>query len=289
MKTERERVSGTSGRPAPKVQPDHGGSIHVELISIGRELLRGLVADTNAQTLAEKLSRRGALIHRITVVDDNEKAITAAIREALDRSPNMVITTGGLGPARDDRTLSALAEVLCRPLKTNVEAKSMVETAYGRLARSKVIKSAGLTRAREKNCLLPVGSIPVPNPTGIAPGVISRLAGGCAVLCLPGQPHQMKAVLEAALPLLKDVTPHAEVARREIESPTPDEAELQGLLEQLGEEFPAVWITSHPAASRKKDSKFVVTLEASADTHEHALSAVNAAQRRLLAIASGAR
>jgi len=278
-----------SGLPPPKVRPDRVGPVHVELISIGRDLLRGRTTDSNSQYLAERITRRGGQVQRVTVVDDDEQAIGTAIREALGRNPHLLVTSGGLGPARDDRTLAAVANVLQRPLTMHTQAKAMVEAAYQDLARARFVPSGGLNLAREKLCRLPIGSEAVPNPRGVAPGCICRLPGGSAILCLPGRPDDMRATLEEALPLLKGVTPHNELAQREIESPTPDEAELRPLLEQLADEFPAVWISSHPSGSRKKGSKIMITVEATAPTKEEANQAVSAAQRRLIALAAGPR
>ncbi len=59
-----------SAQPAPKVRPQRGGPVRVELISIGRELLRGRIADGNAQKVSRFFTQKGAIIRRITVVDD---------------------------------------------------------------------------------------------------------------------------------------------------------------------------------------------------------------------------
>jgi len=262
--------------------------VGVEIVSIGRDLLRGDTLDSNAATIAAMLLRHGAAVHRITTVDDDEEAIAAAVREALERNPTLLVTSGGLGPASDDRTLEGVARTLGKPLTLNADARAMVETAYRRLAASKLVSSSGLNYDREKPCLLPIGTIPLKNNLGIAPGVLCRLSGGAAVLCLPGRPDEMKAMLKATIPLLEDLLPEAFLARREIESPSPDEAAVRKMLEKLKSEFPAMWITSRPAASRKKSGRVVILLEASADTREEAEAAIGTAQRRLFALATGA-
>ena len=84
--------------------------MHVELITIGDELLLGFTVDTNGAFLARKLAERGVSIARRTSVGDTMDAIVAAVREALDRT-GAVITTGGLGPTSDDLSRDAVAEV----------------------------------------------------------------------------------------------------------------------------------------------------------------------------------
>jgi len=260
----------------------------VEIVSIGRELLRGRVSDTNGAWLAEWFSRRGALVHRIVVVDDTERAVTSAVSEALQRGTHLVLTTGGLGPAVDDRTLAAVSDALHVPLAVQPPARDLVESAYARLERQKKVARGGLTAAREKMAALPVGSEPVPNPMGIAPGMLARLPGGSAVLCLPGAPEEMRATFAEAVPRLRDLTPRGAVAQREVETPTADESALLPLLERLTAEYPNVWVQSRPAESGRREARSLVTLEAVAPTKNEAESVVETALRRLLALAAGA-
>jgi molybdenum cofactor synthesis domain-containing protein len=255
------------------------------VISVGRELLRGQVADLNAKTIAEFVSRRGGLVHRMTVVDDNARAIAGAVREALARNPHLVITSGGLGPAGDDLTLSGVAEVLGQPLSISQPARKMVEEAYLRLYQAKQVKSAALTQAREKMCLIPIGSQPVPNGIGIAPGVICKLPGGAAVVSLPGIPDEMIHVLENAVAMLQELTAEVHTAKRELEAPTPDESSLIELIRMLSSEFPGLWISSRTLKAGKRGVSVVITLEATASTEDEANAVVSGAQRRLLTLA----
>jgi nicotinamide-nucleotide amidase len=277
----------TDETTAPRVLPDRSGPVRIEIISIGRELVRGRVADANARKIAAHFNASGGRIGRITVVDDDLEMITRVFRETLERNPHLVVSSGGLGPAPDDLTLAAISATLKLPLSINPVAKTMVEEAYQHLARTKVIASGGMNLAREKMCRLPVGSTPVTNRFGLSPGVLCRLAAGAAVLCLPGKPNEMKAVLEEAVPLLKEIAPREHIAHHEIESPTPDESSLKPLLEKLHDEFPAVWITSHPSRSRKKGARVMISFESTAASQKEAETAANLAIRKLLALASG--
>ena len=274
--------------PAPKVRPEHRvGPLHAEVIAVGREILRGRTADTTTRYLAQFLSLRGAVVHRITIVDDNDRAISEAVTEAFVRGARLVVTTGGLGPTDDDRTLGAVADALRLPLAIHAEAREMVESAYRRLQERRVLSGTGLTAAREKMCALPLGSEPVPNTVGTAPGVITRLPGGAAVLCLPGVPDETRSVFDAAVPLLKELAPKGAVARRDVETPTADESALKPLLDRICEEFPFVWVKSYAPGFRKKESRILVTLEASAATQKEADSMVEGALRLLLSASGG--
>jgi molybdenum cofactor synthesis domain-containing protein len=278
-----------SSTPAPKVVHERRGALHVEIVTVGREILRGRIEDAHGSWLASELCRRGALVHRITTVDDSERSVAAAVSEALGRGAHLVVTTGGLGPTLDDRTLTGVSQALRLPLALHPEARRMVERAYARLTQSKEVASAGLTAAREKMCSLPIGCEAVENAAGVAPGMLVRLTGGGAVLCLPGVGEEMKAVFGAALGRLKGLLPSGVGAQREIESPTKDESALRPWLDRVAGEYPNVWIKTHPAGFGRRKTNVIVSIESFAATRKEADALVDGALRRLLALAGGGR
>ena len=278
-----------STESVPRPTPRRDGPFHVELISIGRDLLRGQASDTNARTLATTLSRRGALVHRMTIVDDKPEAIAAALRESLARHPHLVISTGGLGPASDDHTVEAMSAALSRPLVENAGAREQVEAAYRRMIQARQVMGSGMTLAREKLCRLPMGATALSNEKGIAPGVLLRLPGGATVVGLPGRPSEMESSWSAALEALNDVLPKGASIRREVEAPTADESELRELLELLSKEHPGVWLSTRPAGARRNQHRAVISLEAVADDSRQATTLVEAALQRLLQLAQTSR
>jgi nicotinamide-nucleotide amidase len=94
--------------------------MNIELLTIGAELLLGFTVDTNGAELARALSAVGVRVVRRTSVDDGADAIREAVREALART-GAVLTTGGLGPTRDDVTKRVVAELLNTPLEFDEE------------------------------------------------------------------------------------------------------------------------------------------------------------------------
>ncbi len=281
------RPTARAAPPRPKPRALEGPRLTVEIVCAGRDVLRGRTPSTNVQEIATFLSQRGAIIRRITIVDDSSRAIAETLTEALQRGTRLVVTVGGLGPMTDDRTMVAVAETLQLPLAINVHAKAMVEDAYRQLHRQRIVSTNGLTVARQKMCSIPLGSEPIPNSAGIPPGVLSRIAGGAGILSLPGTPGEMRAVLEAAMVHLKDLAPHGVLARREIETPTSDESSLRPLLDTLSREFPSIWVQSHSPAFEMKDAKVRVSLEVGGVDKQEAEALVEDALRRLLTLAAG--
>ena len=91
-------------------------SINIEIICVGNELLIGKVKDTNAHYLAKQATNLGANVTRVTVIQDMVEEIAKIIREVIARKPQFIITTGGLGPTFDDKTLQGIAKALNRKL-----------------------------------------------------------------------------------------------------------------------------------------------------------------------------
>lgn len=102
----------------------------LEIICIGNELLIGKTSNTNATWLAKSVTSLGLPVTRIAVVEDDVDEIAGTIREALARKPKLIITTGGLGPTFDDKTLEGIAKALGRRLEVNANALRMVRTKY---------------------------------------------------------------------------------------------------------------------------------------------------------------
>ena len=263
---------------------DRQGPLHAEVVVVGRELLRGQVGDRIAPWIAGELTRRGAIVHRITVVDDLERSVAHAVTEARERGVHLIVTTGGLGPAQDDRTLAGLSEALRLPLSLSAPARTMIEDSYRELKEARIVGHSNFTASREKMCLIPVGAEAIPNPAGVAPGIVLRITGGAAVVCLPGRPEEARGVFDEALPKLRDLFPLRASAERELEAPTSDESAMRPVLDRVTEEFPGVWIKSHPPSRHRKDP-IRVTLQSFAATQKEADTLVDGAVRRLLSLA----
>lgn len=159
-----------------------------EILTIGNEILSGRTINTNASHIARRLTSIGFNIRRMTVAMDELSEISAVFRESLSRNPNLIISSGGLGPTYDDKTSEGLAIALNLPLVYNELALKQIKTKYEKL-------NLDMTEERRKMALMPKGAIPVENDQGIAPGIYIQY-NGVEILSTPGVPREMEAVLE---------------------------------------------------------------------------------------------
>ena len=167
----------------------------LEILTIGTELLLGYTVDTNAAELGRALAAAGAEITRRTTVADRPEAIRAGLAEALDRAA-FVITTGGLGPTRDDMTKTVVADLLGKRLVLDEQLLAGLEARFQRLGRP----MPALNRTQAE---VPEGAAVLPNPRGTAPGLWVEDARGRVVVLLPGVPREMRGLLvEEVLPRL---------------------------------------------------------------------------------------
>ncbi|HYY05107.1 MAG TPA: competence/damage-inducible protein A [Candidatus Limnocylindria bacterium] len=253
-----------------------------EIVAVGRELLTGRTVDTNSAWLAARLTDLGAVVARIVAVDDDPAAIAREIADAHRRGAALVITTGGLGPTLDDRTLGAVAAALERRLVEHPDALAFVARRYGELAAVRAVADAALTPPRRKMARLPEGAEPVENSVGTAPGVLLR-DGARALLALPGVPAEMRAVFDAALPRLREcLGAPAHVAEREVASGSGDESVLTVAVERVMDAVPGVHLKSL-ATAFAPDCDLRVRITARAATRGEAEALVAHAAERLAA------
>jgi len=155
----------------------------IEIVSIGAELLSGQTVNTNASFIAKTLLEEGYGVERVTTVPDRHDDLKEGIEAAMKRAP-LVITTGGLGPTRDDITRHTLAEIFETELIYDEKVGADLKKRYGEKLetlqdQATVIKGAEVLH----------------NPLGTAPGFILK-KGKKTVVVLPGVPIQMQEMLK---------------------------------------------------------------------------------------------
>jgi len=218
----------------------------IEIICIGNELLIGKTLNTNAQWLAKRVTTFGLEIHRITIIGDNVEEISNALQEAIQRNPRFIITTGGLGPTFDDKTLEGIAKATKRKLATHDQALKMIEAKYRQYAEEGRMERAELTPHRIKMAKLPERAKPIFNPMGTAPGVIIK-HDNVTVIALPGVPSEMKAIFEESVaPLLKEVAGEVTFFETSLGVTGMAESTIAPLIDRVMHDNPYIYIKSHP-------------------------------------------
>jgi molybdenum cofactor synthesis domain-containing protein len=220
-------------------------NVKVEIICVGNELLIGKTLNTNSHWLAKRATALGANVQRITVVGDDVSEIAIALREALRRKPRFIITTGGLGPTFDDKTLEGIAKGLNQKLEVNNRALKLVRGKYEALLKEGRIEKIELTPSRTKMATFPKGSKPLHNPVGTAPGMLADVKQTC-VIALPGVPPEMEAIFdESVAPMLKKEAGKSAFFETSVYIEGIMESSLAPLIDRVMHANPLVYIKSH--------------------------------------------
>lgn len=168
--------------------------MRAEIITIGDELLIGQVVDTNSAWMAERLNESGIELYQIKSVHDDREHILKALDEAFSRA-DIVLTTGGLGPTKDDIT----KHVMCEYFGTTLVEDSRVREHIHELYKE---RPDVLNRLTATQWLVPESATILPNRVGSAPIMVFEQTGKLLV-ALPGVPHEMKiAMTEQVLPYI---------------------------------------------------------------------------------------
>jgi nicotinamide-nucleotide amidase len=150
-------------------------------------MLLGQIVDTNANFLAQQLPPLGLDLFYVSEIGDNLSRLSAAFRQALDRS-DVIITSGGLGPTEDDLTREAIAEVLGEHPRVVPELEASLREFFARRGRPMPERNV------KQATLIPSASV-LPNPVGTAPGWWVE-HDGKVIASMPGVPHEMHKMWE---------------------------------------------------------------------------------------------
>lgn len=216
----------------------------VEILVVGNEILIGKTQDTNSNWMAKRITKYGHRLKRITTIGDELDLISSTIQDIIKRKPDMIITSGGIGPTFDDMTLEGIARGLNRKLELNKHAYNTIKKVYERAYKKGLLKLEGMTKEREKMAYLPKGSTPLPNTVGTAPGVgISEK--DTKIFILPGVPAEMKAMFRNVItPLLKEK--QGKFIEKSFLFSGIGESQIAPYITKLEEQYPQLWIKTHP-------------------------------------------
>ena len=159
------------------------------LISTGTELLLGSTLDTNSIFLSRKLAEIGIKVIGKSVVGDNQEAIEAAMKLGLS-SADVVITTGGLGPTRDDLTKEIACSVAGVELKLIAAEEERLREYFERRHRP-------MPEINLKQAMFPAQAVIISNTNCTAPGMYLPLDNNKIIICMPGPPREAEPMYES--------------------------------------------------------------------------------------------
>lgn len=156
------------------------------VIIIGDEILYGHTMDTNSHYLAKEFSNISIDLIQISAIQDKREDIKAEIQGS---SADIILTTGGLGPTRDDRTKYVLSEILNQPLEMHAQALKWTQSYFEKKL------DRPMNKLNKNQALVPVGTTPLHNKVGTAPGLWSEF-GSKLLISLPGVPFEMRYLMK---------------------------------------------------------------------------------------------
>ncbi len=183
--------------------------MRAEILTIGDELCRGEIVDTNSSYLAQRLWDLDITTRWMTSCLDDENDITTALELALGRA-DLIVCSGGLGPTEDDLTVERVARLAGMEVVIDETARQRMEQRFaGRIE---------VTPIQLRQVRVPAGARVYVNPAGLAPcfevrvavpvpggdpGIPGRKSGGqgraVSIVCLPGIPRELHAIYDAHL------------------------------------------------------------------------------------------
>lgn len=162
----------------------------LSIIIIGDEILIGQVTDTNSGYIARRLGPRGWDLKRVLTVGDNAADIRAAIETCLADS-SLVITTGGLGPTKDDITKAVMTGIFGGELKADPEVSANIRRVFDR-------RGLQLNALTEAQALVPTSCRVIQNIYGTAP-IMWFERDGRVLIAMPGVPFETEGMIDGAV------------------------------------------------------------------------------------------
>lgn len=167
------------------------------LITIGDEILSGNTVDTNSNFIATELKNIGIKVSQILTISDEIETIKNTLESAL-ATGDLIITTGGLGPTRDDKTKKAIAEFFHDEIALDEATFNHLKAYMEKRGRLEILE-----RNREQ-AFVPTKSTVFQNHFGTAPCMMME-QDGKLLFSLPGVPYEVKPLIkDQIIPYLKE-------------------------------------------------------------------------------------
>ena len=216
------------------------------LITIGDEILSGNTIDTNSNFIATQLKNIGFKVVQIFTISDEIETIKKNLKSAFELG-NLVITTGGLGPTKDDKTKKAFAEFFNDTLVSDTETLEHLRQLLIKRKREHLF-DINLPQAD----ILSKSKV-FQNHNGTAPSLMVEENGKIAI-CLPGVPYEVKPLIKnQIIPYLQEKFEQNFIVSRIISVVNFPESLLSEIIETCELALPSTISLSYlPIANRVK-------------------------------------
>ncbi|HOE69350.1 MAG: putative competence-damage inducible protein [Candidatus Omnitrophica bacterium ADurb.Bin314] len=176
------------------------------VFSVGNEVLKGSVVNSNAAFLGRELTAAGFEVIAHAVCTDSEESIRFQLGD-LTRRADLIVMCGGLGPTPDDVTREGIAAFFNVPLVFFKDQFARIVKLYRRFGKS-------VPPLVRREALYPANAKPLVNRFGVALGFAVEQSGKVLV-ALPGVPAELENMYaDVVLPFLKKRFPAAAPSRR---------------------------------------------------------------------------
>ena len=176
---------------------------NASICTIGDEILIGQIVDTNSSRISRALEEIGIKVTRMLSIGDDRSEIIGNLENEL-RINGIVISTGGLGPTKDDITKAALAEMS--------GSRGYVENATQLGIIHEILSARGLDvlDINKAQALVPDTCEVIPNRLGTAPIMVfrfdsERFGHPATLYSLPGVPFE---AIGALPDIIEDIKSH---------------------------------------------------------------------------------
>lgn len=156
------------------------------IIVIGDEILLGQVTDTNSGYISRTLGPEGWTLRRVLTVGDDPTIIRQAINLCMADS-QLVITTGGLGPTKDDLTKAVMMERFGGELRRDPEVTENIRRVFS-------LRGLQLNPLTADQALVPSSCRVIQNRFGTAPIMWFEEAGH-VLIAMPGVPFETEGMI----------------------------------------------------------------------------------------------
>ena len=209
---------------------------NASICTIGDEILIGQIVDTNSSKISRALEEIGIKVTRMLSIGDDSEEIINNLENEL-RINGIVVTTGGLGPTKDDITKAALA--------TLSGSSAYVENAVQLEIIHSILQARGLDvlDINKAQALVPDTCEVIPNRLGTAPIMVfrfpeERFGHPATLYSLPGVPFEAVGALPDVIDDIKAHNPLTDIFHKCVMVAGLAESALSKLIEPWEDSLP---------------------------------------------------